>query len=86
MLNNFTAQPYDTELRASAVGTELGIGRVGAILGPFLIGLLQQVFHRPGAVFIAIGCAALVAGMAILLLARERRSLSGFAVPPLLHG
>ncbi len=86
VLNNFTAQSYDTELRASAVGTELGIGRIGAILGPFVIGILQQVFHGPGAVFIAIGCAALAAGMAILLLARERSSLTGFATPPLLRG
>ncbi len=48
VLNNFTAQSYETELRASAVGTELGVGRIGAILGPFLIGLLQQVFHGAG--------------------------------------
>ncbi len=86
VLNNFTAQSYDTELRASAVGTELGIGRVGAILGPFVIGILQQVFHGPGAVFIAIGCAALAAGMAILVLAPERPPLTGLAAPPLLHG
>ena len=85
VLNNFTAQSYETELRASAVGTELGIGRIGAILGPFLIGMLQQAFHGPNAVFIAIGCAALTAGVAILLLARERPSLAGFAGHPLLH-
>ena len=85
VLNNFTAQSYETELRASAVGTELGIGRIGAILGPFLIGMLQQAFHGPNAVFIAIGCAALTAGVAILLLARERPSLAGFAAHPLLH-
>ena len=86
VLNNFTAQSYETQLRASAVGTELGMGRVGAILGPFVIGLLQQVFHGPGAVFIAIACAALTAGVAILLLARERPFLTGFAAPPPLHG
>ncbi|WP_428394255.1 MFS transporter [Lichenicoccus sp.] len=86
VLNNLTAQSYETGLRASAVGLELGIGRFGAILGPFVIGVLQQTFHGSGAVFIAIGCAALMAGAAILLLGREQKPAAGFAVPPALHG
>ena len=86
VLNNFTAQSYETGLRASAVGVELGVGRFGAILGPFVIGMLQQAFHGSGAVFIAIGCAALTAAAAILLLARAQEPVAGFAVPPALHG
>lgn len=65
VLNNFTAGSYETDFRASGVGMELGVGRVGAILGPYVIGLLQQVTGGPDAVFWAIGGAAIVGGLTI---------------------
>lgn len=53
VLNNFTANVYETRIRATAVGMELSVGRVGAILGPWVTGLLQQhysgsICHVPG--------------------------------------
>ncbi|WP_213741766.1 MFS transporter [Bradyrhizobium sp. dw_411] len=66
VLNNFTATAYDTNVRATAVGMELGVGRVGAILGPFVAGALQQSYQSALPMFISIGCAALVAGSVIL--------------------
>ena len=66
VLNNFTATAYDTNVRATAVGMELGVGRVGAILGPFVAGALQQTYQSALPMFISIGCAALVAGCVIL--------------------
>ncbi|MBR0751323.1 MFS transporter [Bradyrhizobium jicamae] len=65
VLNNFTASSYETDFRASGVGMELGVGRVGAILGPYVIGLLQQATGGPDVVFWAIGGAAIVAALAI---------------------
>ncbi len=65
VLNNFTANSYETGFRASGVGMELGVGRVGAILGPYVIGLLQQATGGPEAVFWAIGGAAMVAALVI---------------------
>jgi len=65
VLNNFTANSYETGSRASGVGMELGVGRIGAILGPYVIGLLQQATGGPEAVFWAIGGAALVAALGI---------------------
>ncbi|MGY8635043.1 MFS transporter [Bradyrhizobium sp. 14AA] len=65
VLNNFTAGSYETCFRASGVGMELGIGRVGAILGPYVIGLLQQATGGPDAVFWAIGGASIVGALAI---------------------
>jgi len=65
VLNNFTAGSYETLLRASGVGMELGVGRVGAILGPYVIGLLQQVTGGPDIVFWVIGGAAIVGAFAI---------------------
>ena len=65
VLNNFTANSYETGFRASGVGMELGVGRVGAILGPYVVGLLQQVTGGPDAVFWAIGGAAIVAALVV---------------------
>ena len=65
VLNNFTANSYETGFRASGVGMELGVGRVGGILGPSVIGLLQQMTGGQEAVFWAIGGAAVVAGLVI---------------------
>lgn len=44
VLNNFTAASYEASMRATAVGMELAVGRLGAILGPFIGGALQQAF------------------------------------------
>ena len=71
VLNNFTAAAYETNVRATAVGMELGVGRVGAILGPFVAGALQQTYQSSLPMFVSIGCAALAAG-GIILLARRR--------------
>jgi AAHS family 4-hydroxybenzoate transporter-like MFS transporter len=65
VLNNFTAGSYETDFRASGVGMELGVGRVGAILGPYVTGLLQQATGGPDAVFWAIGGAAIVGALTI---------------------
>ena len=65
VLNNFTANSYETGFRASGVGMELGVGRVGGILGPFVIGFLQQMTGGQEAVFWAIGGAAVVAALVI---------------------
>jgi AAHS family 4-hydroxybenzoate transporter-like MFS transporter len=66
ILNNFTAASYDTEVRGTAVGMMLGVGRAGGILGPFITGLLQQ--HTPGTsgLFVSIGAASFIGGCAIL--------------------
>jgi AAHS family 4-hydroxybenzoate transporter-like MFS transporter len=66
VLNNFTAASYDTEVRGTAVGMMLGVGRAGGILGPFITGLLQQHTSGTAALFVAIGAASLIGGCAIL--------------------
>jgi MFS family permease len=70
VLNNFTAGSYETGVRATAVGMELGIGRVGAILGPLVAGALQQFYQSPTPMFVSIGLAAIAAGTIILLARR----------------
>jgi MFS transporter, AAHS family, 4-hydroxybenzoate transporter len=82
VLNNFTANVYETRVRATAVGMELGVGRVGAILGPWVTGVLQEHFSGSTAMFLAITIAALFAAMAMAW-ARNENQLVGYeAVPP----
>jgi AAHS family 4-hydroxybenzoate transporter-like MFS transporter len=81
VLNNFTANSYETGLRASGVGMELGVGRVGAILGPYVIGLLQQATGGPDAVFWAISGAAIVAAAVISSLAMVGKAAQGSVAP-----
>jgi MFS transporter, AAHS family, 4-hydroxybenzoate transporter len=71
VLNNFTAAAYETNVRATAVGMELGVGRVGAILGPFVAGTLQQTYQSSLPMFVSIGLAALTAGGMILFANRS---------------
>jgi len=66
VLNNFTAASYDTEVRGTAVGMMLGVGRAGGILGPYVTGLLQQRTPGTAGLFVAIGAASLIGGIAIL--------------------
>ncbi|HVO01098.1 MAG TPA: hypothetical protein VMT54_02805, partial [Candidatus Cybelea sp.] len=65
VLNNFTATSYETGVRATAVGMELAIARVGAILGPLVAGVLQQVYQSPTPMFVSIGLSAIAAGAII---------------------
>jgi AAHS family 4-hydroxybenzoate transporter-like MFS transporter len=65
VLNNFTAGSYETHVRATAVGMELSVGRIGAILGPFVAGTLQQAYGDPTIMFLVIAAASAVGGLAI---------------------
>jgi MFS family permease len=75
VLNNFAAASYETGFRATGVGMELSVGRVGAILGPFVVGALQQVYAGPTPMFIAIGVAAMAAALAIASVGAARQAI-----------
>jgi AAHS family 4-hydroxybenzoate transporter-like MFS transporter len=80
VLNNFTANAYETRVRATAVGMELSVARVGAILGPLVAGLLQQLYPGPTAMFLAIALASLVSAAAIATASAARRAESRDAI------
>lgn len=66
VLNNLSAQSYPTHVRSTGTGAMFGVGRVGAILGPYLGGWLLGWFHGTttvlfGAVAVAAAIGALVA-------------------------
>ncbi len=74
VLNNYAAASYETRFRATGVGMELSVGRVGAILGPFVVGSLQQIYAGPTAMFIAIAGAAFIAALTMVAVGAARSS------------
>ena len=57
-----TARVYPATMRTTGVGLAMGIGRVGAIIGPTLFGLLSDAQLSKSALFILFSAPLLVAG------------------------
>jgi AAHS family 4-hydroxybenzoate transporter-like MFS transporter len=73
-VNALTAICYPTELRATGIGASLGVGRVGAILGPVIAGALLLHQWPPHRLFLA---AALPAGLSALAVFSLRGRVPG---------
>ncbi|PLT33169.1 MFS transporter [Bacillus sp. V5-8f] len=65
LANPYISEFYPKEVRATGVGVTVGVGRIGAILAPLVIGLLLATTLEPKSAFMAfaipsiIGCIAL---------------------------
>lgn len=69
---------YDTFLRATGVGWAMGIGRIGAIAGPVLGGLLLGAGLPASSLFLWVGLVSVAAAAAIFIFgSRSAESLSG---------
>jgi AAHS family 4-hydroxybenzoate transporter-like MFS transporter len=73
VLDNLTAQVYPVHLRSTGTGLMFGVGRVGAILGPYLIGWLLTWSGGSTAVVFAAVAVTTAAGAAVALLLRGQR-------------
>ena len=67
-----TPSIYPTEVRNTGTGLAIGVGRIGAILSPYLAGLLLSTGWKPSAAYIAFGLPTLLAAGAVMMLARNR--------------
>jgi AAHS family 4-hydroxybenzoate transporter-like MFS transporter len=76
VLNNRTAALYDTEIRSTGVGAQLGVGRLGGILGPYIGGWLQQIVPGSTALFVCMACAVGGCALCIRLLPRAPAGLN----------
>jgi AAHS family 4-hydroxybenzoate transporter-like MFS transporter len=70
---------YDTSMRSTGVGWALGSGRVGAVVGPLIGGVLIGMGMPMPALFLVAGCVSLVAALAILGLGRASRRVQAQA-------
>jgi MFS transporter, AAHS family, 4-hydroxybenzoate transporter len=67
-LNAFAATYYPTDLRATGVGSGLGIGRIGAIVGPLVAGILLGRHWSNRELFIAAAIPALISALVMFSL------------------
>ncbi|SFJ26229.1 MFS transporter, AAHS family, 4-hydroxybenzoate transporter [Amycolatopsis sacchari] len=82
-LDTLSAQTYPAHLRSTGTGMMFGVGRVGGILGPYLIGwLLDWTDGATGVVFVALVVATAVAAVTAAALVAFRRRLSSTVDTP----
>jgi MFS transporter, AAHS family, 4-hydroxybenzoate transporter len=67
-INVLSAVLYPTSIRSTGVGWALGVGRVGAIVGPVVGGMLLAEHFRPRNLFFTIAVPALISAAAMFLL------------------
>lgn len=67
LVNAYTAKVYPSAARATGLGWALGVGRLGAILGPMIGGVILGSSLGFGWNFVVFGVLALVGGLLVLL-------------------
>jgi AAHS family 4-hydroxybenzoate transporter-like MFS transporter len=65
------ARIYPAEMRATGVGWALGIGRIGSIIGPYVVGYLLSLAVDVRTIFLFSAIPALIAAIAYLLIGRR---------------
>ncbi|MBW8772150.1 MAG: MFS transporter, partial [Gemmatimonadetes bacterium] len=68
VLNALAATVYPTTLRSTGIGWSLGVGRIGAIVGPVLAGVLLALGWEQSRLFLLIGAPAILAALLLLAL------------------
>ncbi|TNC26924.1 MFS transporter [Amycolatopsis alkalitolerans] len=77
VLDTLSAQTYPAHLRSTGTGMMFGVGRVGGILGPYLIGWLLDWTHgATSVVFVVMVVATSVAAITAVALVSFRRGIS----------
>jgi MFS transporter, AAHS family, 4-hydroxybenzoate transporter len=89
-LNVLAAMYYPTSIRSTGVGWSLGVGRVGAIVGPLIGGAMLQMQWTPRQIFLAGAVPALVSAVTVILSGRLQGKASpyrseGPPVPSVVH-
>ncbi|HTH98862.1 MAG TPA: MFS transporter [Stellaceae bacterium] len=68
--NALTVYFYPTALRSTGLGWALGIGRIGAVIGPVVVGYLLQFGWKPSSIFYAEALPMLLGAAAIFIMGR----------------
>lgn len=75
--NALTAAVYPTAIRATGVGWALGVGRIGAIVGPLVGGMLLAREWSPQSLILLAVIPAVIASIAVFTLGAVRRNAPG---------
>jgi MFS transporter, AAHS family, 4-hydroxybenzoate transporter len=71
-----SASFYDTSLRATGVGWSLGAGRVGAVIGPLIGGVLIAAGLSTPALFLVAALVSLAAALAVFIMGRAAKQVA----------
>jgi AAHS family 4-hydroxybenzoate transporter-like MFS transporter len=81
-LNVLAAMYYPTAMRSTGVGWALGVGRIGAIVGPLIGGAMLQLQWTPRQIFLAGAVPALVSAATVILSGRLQGKASPYRGEP----
>ena len=76
-INVLSAIIYPTAIRSTGVGWALGVGRIGAIVGPVVGGYLLAAHFSPRNLFFTIAVPALIAAACMFVLKLRLRGIEG---------
>jgi len=68
MINSMAALYYPTYVRSTGIGWGLGVGRAGAIVGPYLVGYFMNLKWSVQDIFLATAIPALISAVAMFSL------------------
>jgi MFS transporter, AAHS family, benzoate transport protein len=66
LVNPYITEFYPKEVRTTGVGVTVGVGRIGSILAPIVIGLLLATNLAPQSAFMAFAIPSILGGIALL--------------------
>ncbi|MGQ7246871.1 MFS transporter [Halomonas sp. V046] len=76
LINAYVAQYYPAAIRSTGVGAALAVGRIGALAGPLVTGLLLSLALPHGANFLAFAVPGLIATVAMLFVGARPSALT----------
>jgi AAHS family benzoate transporter-like MFS transporter len=71
LLYSYVAQYYPLSVRSTGIGCASGVGRIGAIVGPILTGMLLGLELPHTMNFVMIAIPAILAFLAVMMLRRH---------------
>jgi AAHS family 4-hydroxybenzoate transporter-like MFS transporter len=86
VVNALAATLYPTDLRSTGIGSGLGVGRIGSIVGPQVAGILIGLHWQAHQLFLTAAVPALIAAVMVLLLhASVKPQVSSAESPVMVH-
>jgi putative MFS transporter len=70
----YTPELYPTTVRSTGVGYAASFGRVGGVIGPFLVGMLVARHISMNSIFMVFFIAIVLGALAVLFLGKETKS------------
>lgn len=79
----YTPELYPTDVRATGVGMAASFGRIGGVIGPYLVGVLVDRNVAVGAIFMIFFAAIVIGALTVMFFGRETRGIDPDPLPKL---